>query len=218
MRVALTQHNMWCFDVLQGQVPSDMGLLLGLSCAAYWTTLSGKTIHMTLSTLWFLHTPSTWSWRNKRWLLGSRNCFQILIREWMRGDLCLIHVIGYSGSDSTDLVLFSFDKTEVTACVCRYPQRLGKGLQRKLLPFTTPLPNSTRYCCTWRGGGFRDECKEFFESMIGKCYRVPGFLATSIDYRTAHKFIRRADKSHPRILWCILVRNTLLACWQLLRV
>jgi len=84
-----------------------------------------------------------------------------------------------------------------------YPQLLGKGIQRKLLPFATPLPG--KYCCTWRGGGFRDECKEFFENMMGKYYRVPGLLATSIEYRTACKFIRRAHKAHPRILWCILV-------------
>ena len=47
--------------------------------------------------------------------------------------------------------------------------------------------------------------------MTDKWYRVPGFLATSTSDSKARKFIRRADKAHPRILWCILVWNALLA-------
>merc|ERR1712187_157365 len=41
--------------------------------------------------------------------------------------------------------------------------------------------------------------------MTDKWYRVPGFLATSINERRALKFIQRADQAHPRILWCILL-------------
>ena len=66
------------------------------------------------------------------------------------------------------------------------------------------LPSSSRYCCTWRGGGFRDAHQSFFE--LGKSYRVPGFLATSQEVKTAMDFIHRADRAYPRILWCILVR------------
>ena len=70
---------------------------------------------------------------------------------------------------------------------------------------TETLPHSARYCSTFRGGGFRDVHKTFFE--VGKSYRVPGFLATSLDVNMAMKFIRlRAERAHPRILWCILVR------------
>ena len=69
---------------------------------------------------------------------------------------------------------------------------------------TEILPRSARYCSTFRGGGFRDVHKTFFE--VGKSYRVPGFLATSIRSTTAMSFIRRADRTYPRILWCIMVR------------
>lgn len=86
-----------------------------------------------------------------------------------------------------------------------YPGILGKGIQRLVLKLKNPLPHSALHRCTWRGGGFRDDCKPFFERMTGKFYRVPGFLATSLDLNTALKFIRRSDRRHPRILWCILL-------------
>jgi len=84
-----------------------------------------------------------------------------------------------------------------------YPGILGKDLQRIHFHFKDPVPHNSRYCCTWRGGGFRDECKDFFQR--GKSYRVPGFLATSLSVDTAMGFIRRSDRTNPRILWCILV-------------
>ena len=79
---------------------------------------------------------------------------------------------------------------------------MGPGLQRRIFKKTFPI--TSRYCCTWRGGGFRDDHKSFFK--LQKNYRVPGFLATSQEVNTAEKFIRRAEKAYPRILWCILVR------------
>ena len=88
---------------------------------------------------------------------------------------------------------------------CRYPKPLTKALQDK---FQQPLPLTSKVCCTWRGGGFRDEHKGFYEQLMGKRYRVPGFLATSLSRKKAKQFISRADKAHPRILWCILVRTT----------
>ena len=84
----------------------------------------------------------------------------------------------------------------------RYPYIFGPGLQREILTETLPL--SARYCSTFRGGGFRDVHKTFFK--VGKSYRVPGFLATSIESYMAMRFIRRADRTYPRILWCIMVR------------
>jgi len=84
-----------------------------------------------------------------------------------------------------------------------YPQLLGAGLQRLYLHFKEDLPRSARYCCTWRGGGFRDVFKEFFKR--GKSYRVPGFLATSLEVREAMGFIHRSTTEHPRILWCIML-------------
>ena len=89
---------------------------------------------------------------------------------------------------------------------------LGKGIQRKTFNFSKPLPHADKYCCTWRGGGFRDEYKAFFESMMGQYYRVPGFLATSLAKVTAMDFIRGRDINYPRVLWCILVSRSLTAC------
>jgi hypothetical protein len=59
---------------------------------------------------------------------------------------------------------------------------------------------------TWRGGGFRREHRAFFERMIGKKYRVPGFLATSVHRETAAAFAftaSMANPSHPRAMWRI---------------
>merc|ERR1719201_549987 len=59
---------------------------------------------------------------------------------------------------------------------------------------------------TWRGGGFRREHRVFFERMIGKKYRVPGFLATSVRREIAAAFAFKADManpSHPCAIWRI---------------
>jgi len=59
---------------------------------------------------------------------------------------------------------------------------------------------------TWRGGGFRREHRAFFERMVGKKYRVPGFLSTSVDREVAAAFVMRADRahpSHPCVMWRI---------------
>ena len=57
---------------------------------------------------------------------------------------------------------------------------------------------------TWRGGGFRRQCRPFFECMIGQKYRVPGFLATTIKRTIASSFAFKADKAHPCALWRIV--------------
>ena len=56
---------------------------------------------------------------------------------------------------------------------------------------------------TWRGGGFRQQHRPFFERLIGKKYRVPGFLATTIKRTVARSFAFKADKDHPCALWRI---------------
>ena len=61
---------------------------------------------------------------------------------------------------------------------------------------------------TWRGGGFRSQHRAFFEGMIGKKYRVPGFLATSAKRSIAAKFAFAAfeeDDSHPCVIWRVRV-------------
>ena len=85
---------------------------------------------------------------------------------------------------------------------------LTPDLARKVIkPPMEPLPHGARYCVTWRGGGFRDDHKKFFQDMMAEeqFYRIPGFLATSTERNTAMEFIGRADEEHPRILWIILV-------------
>merc|ERR1719201_705484 len=57
---------------------------------------------------------------------------------------------------------------------------------------------------TWRGGGFRREHRAFFERMIGKKYRVPGVLATSLRREIAAAFALKADKAHPCAMWRIV--------------
>ena len=88
---------------------------------------------------------------------------------------------------------------------CRYPELLTSTDAKD-------LPDVGKKCASWRGGGFRDDCKAFFVARQGKYYRVPGFLATSLRKSKAMFFIGRADKAYPRILWCILVSP---ACSQL---
>jgi hypothetical protein len=45
----------------------------------------------------------------------------------------------------------------------------------------------------YRGGGITDEGIEFFESLVDKTFRVPGFLATSTERMVAFKFMNFAD-------------------------
>jgi len=86
-----------------------------------------------------------------------------------------------------------------------YPRPLSKVAAQV---FPQQLPHTDRFCACWRGGGFRDDFKGFFEQTQDKFYRVPGFLATSLNKSIAMKFIGFAKKADPRVLWCILVRAT----------
>lgn len=56
---------------------------------------------------------------------------------------------------------------------------------------------------TWRGGGFNDEHRPFFNRLKRQKYRVPGFLATSNDKMVAFEFAFKADKTKPCVMWCI---------------
>ena len=85
----------------------------------------------------------------------------------------------------------------------RYPKVLTKADAKV---FKQLLPYAGKMCAIWRGGGFDDEFRTFFEGLQGQFYRVAGFLATSLARSKAMDFIERAEKKKPRILWCILVR------------
>lgn len=55
----------------------------------------------------------------------------------------------------------------------------------------------------YRGGGFNNQYQDFF--VVGKQYRVPGFLATSFKRKTAIEFITRVRGKTARVLWHISV-------------
>merc|ERR1712150_243264 len=57
---------------------------------------------------------------------------------------------------------------------------------------------------TWRGGGFRQEHKKFFQSIKGKKYRVPGFLSTTNKKAVAAMFAFNVDKTNPSAMWRIV--------------
>ena len=84
-----------------------------------------------------------------------------------------------------------------------YPRLLSQAVAKI---FPQELPDMDKFCACWRGGGFRDQFKGFYEQMQGELYRVPGFLATSLNESVAMRFVCRANTAHPRVLWCILVR------------
>jgi len=55
----------------------------------------------------------------------------------------------------------------------------------------------------YRGGGLPKDKRTFFENMKGKHYRIPGFLATTSEEKTARRFCRTAQtesKLEP-VLW-----------------
>lgn len=58
----------------------------------------------------------------------------------------------------------------------------------------------------WRGGGFNMEHKDWFDSMVGKKYRIPAFLATSINRAVINNFMHMAqEKGFPVVQWKILM-------------
>ena len=57
---------------------------------------------------------------------------------------------------------------------------------------------------TWRGGGFRQQYRSFFQSIKGHKYRVPGFLATTSKRSIAVGFLYKVDSKQPRALWRIM--------------
>jgi hypothetical protein len=58
----------------------------------------------------------------------------------------------------------------------------------------------------WRGGGFDEQHRQFFE--VGKTYRVPGFLASSLKKSVTQTFLFRAEAAgHPVVQWCIKLNH-----------
>jgi colicin import membrane protein len=54
----------------------------------------------------------------------------------------------------------------------------------------------------WRGGGLNEAHRDFF--TVGKKYRVPGFLATSLRQTVTNNFMFRAEAAgSPPVQWCI---------------
>lgn len=58
----------------------------------------------------------------------------------------------------------------------------------------------------WRGGGFNEDHRGWFDTMVGKQYRVPAFLATSLNETVITKFMQRAeDAGFSVVRWHILL-------------
>lgn len=58
----------------------------------------------------------------------------------------------------------------------------------------------------YRGSGLPDEHRAFYDCMVGSKYRVPGFLATSLNRGTAELFYRRAYSGGlPAVLYRVYV-------------
>ena len=60
---------------------------------------------------------------------------------------------------------------------------------------------------TWRGTSFRPRFRPFFERMLHRKYRVPGYLSTSSKQSVAAGFVLKAikaDKNHPCAIWRIM--------------
>ena len=56
----------------------------------------------------------------------------------------------------------------------------------------------------WRGGGFDDAHQAFF--TVGREYRVPAFLATSLSQKVPLGFLYRAVAAgRSGVLWCVRV-------------
>ena len=54
-----------------------------------------------------------------------------------------------------------------------------------------------------RGGAFNNQFQSFF--TVGKQYRVPGYLATSLEKDVAINFVLRAPDDMARVIWKIAV-------------
>ena len=61
--------------------------------------------------------------------------------------------------------------------------------------------------CVYRGGGLPADHIGFFEGMVGRKYRVPGFVATSFSEAKASEFYIRAytERGQPAVLWRVHV-------------
>lgn len=76
----------------------------------------------------------------------------------------------------------------------RRVQRVPNALQKSGYPHDGKL---------WRGSSFDDVHCSFFR--ISKKYRVPGFLATSLNKKTSNWFLSRVPSGSSSVMWCIQV-------------
>ena len=131
----------------------------------------------------------------------------------------LTNALEYEGTELCSILQAAIREDDPTniafAVIFARAININRVNRDKKIPLFAPYPPTLKAddvaiagsgCASWRGGGFRDEYKEFF--TVSKKYRVPGFLATSLKKTTATNFIRMAHKKSdrfPRILWCIKV-------------
>jgi hypothetical protein len=108
------------------------------------------------------------------------------------------------GRDSEFCFIFSQLLREDPASLSRPCAIIARALNMNLVAGRTGSvvfpPNGE----CWRGGGFNEQYRGFFEA--GKKYRVPGFLATATVKNVTNNFMRRAEAAgFPVVQWCILL-------------
>jgi hypothetical protein len=107
-----------------------------------------------------------------------------------------------SGQDSEFCFIFSQLLREDPASLARSCAIIARAMNMDLVAGRTGTavfpPNGE----CWRGGGFDEQHRGFFE--VGKRYRVPGFLATATVKNVTNNFMFRAEAmGHPVVQWCI---------------
>jgi len=88
---------------------------------------------------------------------------------------------------------------EIRAAAIIFRSINSRRVQRNSQAGTFP-PNGE----TWRGTQFKDRYKPFFDHMLNKKYRVPGFLATSSEKSIAAGFGYTSKHTRRRAIWHVM--------------
>jgi hypothetical protein len=98
--------------------------------------------------------------------------------------------------------VFSELLREDPASLARSCAIIARALNLNLIAGRTESVDYPQNGECWRGGGFDEQHRQFFE--VGKTYRVPGFLASSLKKSVTQTFLFRAEAAgYPVVQWCI---------------
>jgi hypothetical protein len=141
------------------------------------------------------------------------NFFLELRREWQLTDEISIAaerlwtseaVLVTAGNDRNIEFCFIFSQLlrEDPASLARPCAIIARALNTNLVAGRTGEVHFPPNGECWRGGGFDEQHRGFFE--VGKKYRVPGFLATATVKNVTNTFMHRAEAmGYPVVQWCI---------------